>query len=133
MLKIHPATAQADQDQIDRMVRLACAHEGSVHNNPLPSTCQVLVAEQNNQICGMIALHQLSPDLVQVSHLWVDPEFRRQGIGRALLDAIHSKEIVLLLKRNNVVAFNFYKNLGFVEGEFVNLRKVREANVVKTI
>jgi ribosomal protein S18 acetylase RimI-like enzyme len=129
MIKIRSATAQ-DQPIIDHMTELACKHQSMAHI-PVPSGCQILVAEQQDAVCGMVAINQLSDSLTQIAYLWVDIGRRSNGIGKPLLDSVPGKEIVLLMRRNDAALYRFYQRNGFVDGELINLRKVRD--VVKTI
>ena len=55
----------------------------------------------------------------RVVNLAVDPEFRRQGIGRALLDAIEREldtpVMMLMVQQENATARQLYLKAGYVE------------------
>ncbi|MDE3723131.1 MULTISPECIES: GNAT family N-acetyltransferase [Nocardiopsis] len=88
----------------------------------------VLVAEQRGQIIGTLDLlvianltHDAQPWAV-VDNLVVDPELRRRGIGRALMeDAVDRAsragcyKIELLSHESRHGAHEFYKTLGFAD------------------
>ena len=126
-IKIRLATdTLEDRDQINRMTMAACEHSGMPYV-PVPSS-RVILAEQDGTVCGMVEPHRISEDLTQIAHLWVDERYRNNGIGTALLNSVSSKEIVLLVSKTNAAAIRLYQRNGFVEGELINLRKVRECS-----
>lgn len=85
----------------------------------------VLLAEVEGRAVGFASLRlvpYLSDDLphAELTELYVDPAFRRRGIGRALLERVEAlavkrgaAELVLLTGRNNHEAQAFYRALGF--------------------
>lgn len=79
----------------------------------------ILVAHLNQQVVGFISVW-MSDHFIH--HLYVDANLQRQGIGKALLQALFSKikatfQLKCLLK--NEAAIIFYKKNGFIEKECV--------------
>jgi N-acetylglutamate synthase-like GNAT family acetyltransferase len=48
------------------------------------------VESETGQVLGVIKLFEKSPGVGNFSHLAIDPEHQRQGIGRMLLDAVEN-------------------------------------------
>lgn len=78
------------------------------------------VAEQDSRVVGLVAVAEAA-DVVEIEHLAVAPEARRQGIGTALV--LHvldnadrgATEIRLDVRRRNRNGRRLYGRLGFVE------------------
>jgi len=73
----------------------------------------------------LIAL--LAGDTADILNIGIDPDFKRQGHGRALLKHLieelrkrHISEILLEVRAGNKSAIQFYKRLGFKE---ISVRK----------
>jgi GNAT superfamily N-acetyltransferase len=72
---------------------------------------------------GQLALSQRhnSPHRAELQKLFVDGASRGRGIGRALMDALHTtarqhgRTLILLSTRHREPAEKFYKSLGYVE------------------
>ena len=87
-------------------------------NNPLSYW---LVAEENGEIAGYVGSQSVL-DAADMMNLAVNPDYRRKGIGKALIDALtqHLMEnnvIALLLevRVSNLPAIALYEKLGFVQ------------------
>jgi len=70
--------------------------------------------------CGIIGAYEENAQCAQVISMWVDPEFRRAGVGKALIDAVVEwaesravRELKLMVTSVNPGAIAFYERLGF--------------------
>ena len=72
--------------------------------------------------CGLVACYPAHEGLPHghVISMWVDPAFRRAGVGRMLIDALKSwagsrglPEFRLMVTRVNQGAITFYERVGF--------------------
>jgi ribosomal-protein-alanine N-acetyltransferase len=79
-----------------------------------------LLATVNNRVVGYV-LYWLLPGELDVHNLAVDRDYRRQGIGRSLLQAVIAEakdrgleRVTLEVRKSNAAAQNLYYNLGFV-------------------
>jgi ribosomal protein S18 acetylase RimI-like enzyme len=97
---------------------------------------RVLVVENERGVVGAVSLW-IKPDLahgdvvVEVPMLVVSEGSRRAGVGRVLMREVRSiasdhnaSLIELVATTTNVVAREFYRSLGFVEGDVVSLEFV---------
>lgn len=76
------------------------------------------VADAHGRIAGFLVSRQLAEGESEVLNLAVTPEFRRQGVGRALLESFLAEargEVYLEVRESNLVAREFYKSMGFRE------------------
>lgn len=78
----------------------------------------------DSEPAGMVGAYVANdePNVVNLCALWVAPEARQQGVGKALVDqAIHwarqvdARKIRLWVNRENVGATQFYHRCGFQE------------------
>ncbi|MFQ5864807.1 MAG: GNAT family N-acetyltransferase [bacterium] len=85
-----------------------------------PPDGRLLLAVYNEQIAGCVALRKMTEDICEMKRLFVRPEFRGQGIGKALalviIEEAHSVgyskmrlDTVPSMKEANAL----YKSLGF--------------------
>ena len=88
-----------------------------------PPPGALLVAYRRNRPIGVVGIQARDSLTAEVKHLYVRPD-ERGGIGRLLMDALHSRarendlrRIVLdvLTRRKSVI--NFYRRLGYVDTE----------------
>ncbi|MFI9082317.1 GNAT family N-acetyltransferase [Streptomyces sioyaensis] len=83
------------------------------------------VAESKGWICGIVCL-RLLPNLcderpyAELTELLVHPEYRRQGIGRSLIERVEAEataqgadELVFMTAWRNTDAHSFYHALGY--------------------
>lgn len=70
------------------------------------------VAVLEKRIVGFIRWHKRRDDWITVYELCVDETYRKQGIGRKLMDAIGNGLVKLKCHFDNP-AMQFYKRLGF--------------------
>lgn len=80
------------------------------------------LAMENEVACGIIGafVDEYDADKAQIVSMWVAPEFRRSGIGSALIDAIKGwsrarrvRTLLLMVTSCNQTAIEFYKRCGF--------------------
>jgi|SRR5579883_919003 len=79
------------------------------------------VAEEAGQLAGFVALeHQLWNNRVNIRHLYVQPAFRRRGVGRRLMDqvdvfaqSVKARSLWLETQNINYPAIQFYLRVGF--------------------
>jgi len=80
------------------------------------------ILEENNQICGCVALEEADPDVCYLGRLSVLPRHRRKGYGEALVNYIFDQaktigyrrvEIGIISKHRKLK--NWYKKFGFVQ------------------
>jgi ribosomal-protein-alanine N-acetyltransferase len=78
----------------------------------------LLVALSGNQVVGFLASRMVAADECEILTLAVAPEFRRQGVGRAMMAALtgnSSVTVFLEVRESNTIARNFYNSIGFQE------------------
>lgn len=88
-----------------------------------PPEGRLLLAEYEGQLAGCVALHNLSNDTCEMKRLYLRPQFRGKGLGRALADRIISeaRQIGYKHMRLDTVepvmkdAVAMYRRLGFHE------------------
>ena len=85
-----------------------------------------IVAEKDNKIIGYLGMYLFLED-ADISNVAVEKEYRRQHIGRELLEYILSeaksrgvKNVALEVRETNVPAIRLYESMGFKE---VGIRK----------
>ncbi len=81
---------------------------------------RLLLAIYDDKIAGCVALRKFENDICEMKRLYVQPEFRRKGIGKALSVAIinAAREIGYSIMRIDTVpwmkeAITLYHSLGF--------------------
>lgn len=129
-LRIRPATEQ-DAALVDTMVREIAAHQGD-HVQATAADWQVALARPDVQVLlafdGERAVGYASTtrrfhlwsgkDLLALDDLWVRPEARDRGVGRALMLAVadlaapEQLTIVWGARSDNKAAHRFYARLG---------------------
>jgi putative acetyltransferase len=84
---------------------------------------RLLLAEFDGQLAGCVALHQLEADICEMKRLYLRPQFRGRGLGRALAERIiaEARQIGYRHMRLDTVdpvmkdAVAMYRKLGFKE------------------
>ncbi len=86
---------------------------------------RLLVAEYRGQLAGCVALHKLESGICEMKRLYLRPQLRGRGVGRALAETVIAQARVIGYRKMrldtiapvmpNAVAL--YRRLGFVEVE----------------
>jgi ribosomal protein S18 acetylase RimI-like enzyme len=90
-----------------------------------PPAGRLLLAEYEGQLAGCVALHQLEDGICEMKRLYLRPQFRGKGLGRALADRLiaEARQIGYRRMRLDTVepvmkdAVAMYRKLGFREIE----------------
>jgi GNAT superfamily N-acetyltransferase len=88
-----------------------------------PPQGRLLLADYGGQLAGCVALHPLDPTICEMKRLYLRPNFRGKGLGRALADRIiaEARHIGYHRMRLDTVepvmkdAVAMYRKLGFKE------------------
>lgn len=82
----------------------------------------IFIASDGEVACGIVGsfVEEGTPGIAQVISMWVDPAYRREGVGNALIDAVLNwnrsccvREIKLMVTSINHGAIAFYERIGF--------------------
>jgi putative acetyltransferase len=90
-----------------------------------PPDGRLLLAEYRDQLAGCVALHKLDSGTCEMKRLYLRPQLRGRGVGRALAEAViaEARAIGYQKMRLDTVepvmpnAVAMYRRLGFVEIE----------------
>ena len=88
-----------------------------------PPAGRLLLAEYEAQIAGCVALHKLADDICEMKRLYLRPQFRGKGFGRALADRIIAEARAIGYQRMRLDtvepvmkdAVAMYRQIGFRE------------------
>lgn len=88
-----------------------------------PPEGRLLLAECDGQLAGCVALHEIEPGICEMKRLYLRPQFRGKGLGRALAERIiaEARQIGYERMRLDTVepvmkdAVAMYRKLGFKE------------------
>lgn len=84
--------------------------------------CSGYLAFEGETPCGLVACYgeEQNTEFATVISMWVDPAFRRSGVGAALIEGLKSwaiarglGELRLMVTSVNTGALRFYERLGF--------------------
>src|SRR5918911_1248117 len=53
-----------------------------------PPDGQLLLATEQDQLAGCVAMRKLEPDVCEMKRLFIRPAYRGRGLGRVLVDSI---------------------------------------------
>jgi GNAT superfamily N-acetyltransferase len=89
----------------------------------VPPAGRLLLAEFEGQLAACVALHKLDSDVCEMKRLYLRPQFRGKGVGRALAERIiaEARQIGYQCMRLDTVepvmkdAVAMYRKLGFKE------------------
>lgn len=87
---------------------------------------QLVIAKHNDTIIGFAGFKKTEKEgQIYISQLAVDPNYWQQGIGSHLvLSALEYfpdlKSLVVIPRKINLVAREFYKNLGFIQSAYMH-------------
>lgn len=100
---------------------------------------QIFLAEEANQILGSVSLvlnQQIGysqPDSGVIFNLWVEAEFRNNGVGTELVrqgcDWLRSQKadsVQAGWQPSNLTAHGFWQKLGFIPYELIGVRSLQE-------
>jgi ribosomal protein S18 acetylase RimI-like enzyme len=109
-LDISELTAEHDYDDLRK----------KFPGDHIPPYGFLLIAEHGGAVCGCIALGKLSDDICEMRTLFVRPEFRGQGVGKKLVEALltQARELGYRYVRLDTLGFmqsalTMYRSLGF--------------------
>src|SRR5207302_8624296 len=88
-----------------------------------PPDGRLLLAEHSGQLAGCVALHKIQPEICEMKRLYLRPQFRGKGAGRALAQAIISEARAIGYRKMRLdtvepvmqAAVAMYRRLGFTE------------------
>lgn len=88
-----------------------------------PPDGRLLLAEYGGDLAGCVALHKLEPRICEMKRLYLRPQFRGKGLGRALAERIISEACQIgynHMRLDTVEPFMkdavaMYRKLGFTE------------------
>jgi putative acetyltransferase len=88
-----------------------------------PPDGRLLIAEYRGQLAGCVALHKLEAEICEMKRLYLRPQLRGRGVGRALAEAVieEARAIGYRKMRLDTVepvmpnAVAMYRRLGFTE------------------
>jgi len=83
----------------------------------------VYIDDGSGEIAGICAMHIFWENLAEIRSLYVDPRYRRRGIGKKLVEACVSEAITLDLYRIFTLTYQkgFFERIGFHETDRVTL------------
>ncbi len=117
-----------DVKTIHRMINLSSG-EGEILPRSLVDIYNSLrdfyvsIDDGSGEIAGICAMHIFWENLAEIRSLYVDPRYRRRGIGKKLVEACVSEAITLDLYRIFTLTYQkgFFERIGFHETDRVTL------------
>jgi len=96
------------------MIRPGLESDRAAVNWPLTNE-PFLVYEKDGQIVGYIVFHDVFDNEYELLFIEVAEAARRQGVARALIEALPQGRIFLEVRESNTPARELYKRAGFAE------------------
>jgi ribosomal protein S18 acetylase RimI-like enzyme len=103
----------------------------------LPHGCLILASYKDN-IAGCVALRKLDEKICEMKRMYVRPDYRRKGIGRAMAEQMiefalaHGYERMRLDTIDTMnAAISLYRSLGFVESEPYRYNPIKGASYME--
>lgn len=97
------------------------ADDGDALQNIMPPSGLTLLACSDSAFAGCIAFRQMDPAICEMKRLFVSPDFRNDGLGRALISALmeRARQAGFAHMRLETVTFmhsavRLYEQMGFV-------------------
>ena len=112
---------------IEKMVNEGHARDEEKSDTPCHYKKFALISKnESEEVIGVLSAYTAYAE-VYVDDIWVDPNYRKQGLGRALLETLEKRFIGKGLNNINLVtsafqAPDFYRKCGF-ELEFIRENK----------
>lgn len=79
-----------------------------------------IAQDQQDQVLGVCLMHALSPEEAEIKNLAVRPEFRGQGVGKAIIEELCSRfaskgfsRIIVGTANSSIDNLAFYQKAGF--------------------
>lgn len=123
MISIRAAT-EADLDVLARIERESLSGtwtREALADELQKSFARVMVAARDERVCAFVHCWLIA-DEIQILNVATDPAFRRQGVARALLEALLSElsrrgfcVALLEVRASNEPAIALYRSLGFID------------------
>ncbi len=117
------------EEDLDAVARIqAASPQASQWNAACYPGYDFAVAVAGGRVAGFVVSRRVAEDEIEILNLAVDAAFRRQGIGRRLVDKIRLQRgttTFLEVRESNSEARAFYERLGF---QVVTLRPAYYTN-----
>lgn len=87
---------------------------------------KLFIAKYQEKLIGFVGFKKAEkPHQIYITQLAVDPNYWRQGIGKHLVFSAfnafdHASSLVVICRKINEVAINFYQKLGFVSSSYLH-------------
>jgi|SRR6185437_4692323 len=114
-----PVLRRAEAGDLDAIAAIQAASPEAAHWRPdeyLAYDCYVETCD--GQVVGFLCARRLSADEWEILNLAVEPNYRRRGVARRLLEwhrAVSPGSVFLEVRESNIGARKFYHSLGFQE------------------
>jgi ribosomal protein S18 acetylase RimI-like enzyme len=104
------------------------------------------LAFDGERACGVVACYTEEENLLRghIVSMWVDPDYRREGVGQLLIEGVRSwavarglRELKLMVTSVNMGAIRFYERLGFqmtgLTGPYPNAPSIFEHEMIQLL